>query len=85
MYTYKNYRNLYNKVIKTSKKLYFQNELIRHQSNLKKTWQLLRKATNSKVKKDNSITNITVNGTFINDPKLIADHFNNFLLMLLLI
>ena len=78
LHTYKNYRNLYNKVIKTSKKLYFQNELIRHQSNLKKTWQLLRKATNSKVKKDNSITNITVNGTFINNPKLIADHFNNF-------
>ena len=69
---------MYNKVIKTSKKLYFQNELIRHQSNFKKTWQLLRKATNSKVKKDNSITNITVNGTFINHPKLIADHFNNF-------
>ena len=33
---FKNFRNLYNKIIKASKKIYFQSELTKHQSNLKK-------------------------------------------------
>ena len=75
---FKTYRNLYNKVIKTSKKLYFQSELIKNQSNLKKTWLLLRKAVNNKSKKDNSIQNIIFNGSLLYDPLLMAEHFNVF-------
>ena len=75
---FKNSRNLYNKIIKASKKIYFQSELTKHQSNLKKTWLLLRKAINNKAKKDNSIQNIIVNGSLIDDPFLMATHFNNF-------
>ena len=33
---FKTFRNLYNKIIKASKKIYFQSELTKHQSNLKK-------------------------------------------------
>ena len=76
---FKTYRNLYNKVIKTSKKLYFRSELIKNQSNLKKTGLLLRKAVNNKSKKkDNSIQNIIKNGSLVNDPLLMAEHFNVF-------
>ena len=52
------------------------NEL--HQSNLKKTWLLLRKALNNKSKKDNSIQNIIINGSLISDPLSMAEHFNVF-------
>ena len=75
---YKTYRNLYNKIIKASKKLYLQTELNKHQSNLKKTWALLRKAVNSKAKKEHSILNSTINGSLVNDLFLIAEHFNSF-------
>ena len=75
---FKTYRNLYNKVIKASKKMYFQSELIKHQSNLKKTWSLLRKAVNNKSKKDNSIQNIIIDGSLVNNPFLMAEHFNIF-------
>ena len=75
---FKTYRNLYNKVIKTSKKLYFQSELIKNQSNLKKTCLLLRKAVNNKSKKDNSIQNIIFKGSLVNNPLLMAEHFNVF-------
>ena len=75
---FKTYRNLYNNVIKASKKMYFQSELIKHQSNLKKTWSLLRKAVNNKSKKDNSIQNIIIDGSLVNNPFLMAEHFNFF-------
>ena len=70
---FKTYRNLHNKVIKTSKKLYFRSELNKNQSNLKKTLLLLRKS-----KKDNSIQNIIINGSLVNNPLLMAEHFNVF-------
>ena len=51
---FKNYRNLYNRVIKLAKKLYFEKELKRHQSNLKKTWSLLCMAIKRAPKNRNS-------------------------------
>ena len=44
----------------------------------KKPWLLLRKAVNNKSKKDNSIQNIIINGSLVNDPLLMAEHFNVF-------
>jgi hypothetical protein len=41
---YSTFRNVYNRVVKESKKLYFDNEFEKHKSNLKVTWDLLRKA-----------------------------------------
>jgi len=75
---FKNYRNLYSKIIKTSKKLHFEKALTKNQSNLKKTWQILRKAINKNVRKGNEIQNILVNNVQVSDPKLMADNFNNF-------
>jgi len=75
---FKTYRNLYAKLIKASKKLYFQHQLKKYQSNSKKTWEILRKAINNKKKKENSIQNLIIEGKLINDPKLMADKFNTF-------
>jgi len=75
---FKNFRNLYSKTLKASKKLYFQSELFKHQSDSKKTWEILRKAINNKSKKDNSIQNIISDGIYIDDPALMADKFNTF-------
>ena len=75
---YKNYRNLYNKIIRASKKLYFQNELTKHQSDMKKTWEILRKAINNSKKRDNSIQNLICNGTSITDAESMANNLNQF-------
>lgn len=37
-FLYKLYRNSYNTIIRASKKMYFETELIKNQSNMKKTW-----------------------------------------------
>ena len=74
--TYKNYRNLYAKIIRASKKLYYEQQLSKHQSDSKKTWQILRKAINKSKKSDNSIKNIIVQGLTIDDNVAMADQFN---------
>ena len=48
---FKNFRNLYNTVIRNAKKLYFQRQLEENQKNLRKTWQILFSAINKKLKK----------------------------------
>ena len=75
---YKNYRNLYAKVIRASKKLYNEQQLSKYQSDCKKTWQILRKAINNSNKSENSIKNIIVDGLSIDNPAIMADNFNKF-------
>jgi hypothetical protein len=75
---YKNYRNLYFKILKCSKQLFFQTQLKKHQSDSKKTWEILRKILNSKRRSDNSILSIVVNNRTVLDPGEIADSFNQF-------
>jgi hypothetical protein len=75
---YSNFRNVYNRVVKESKKLYFDNEFEKHKSNLKVTWDLLRKAMRKNRILKSSIQSININGSIIFEPKAIADHFNVF-------
>ena len=77
--TYKSYRNLYNKILRLAKKMYFETELGKAKSNLKKTWELIRKAVNLKNKKSSgSINNLLINNVLSTTPLEIAEHFNNF-------
>ncbi len=46
---FKRYRNMYNRLIRAAEKLYFETELRKNQSNLKKSWQLLKIAINKKM------------------------------------
>ena len=58
--------------------MYFQKQLTKHQSDCKKTWEILRKAINNSNKSNNSIQSIIHNGVSINDPSSMADKFNEF-------
>jgi hypothetical protein len=69
---------MYFKLLTASKKLHFQSNLQRNQSNAKETWEILRKIVNNSKKSKNSIQNIVVNGIFYENPSIIADKFNEF-------
>jgi hypothetical protein len=74
---YTDYRNIYNKLLRLSKKMYFEKGLAENEKNPKKTWDILKEATN--ICNDKSkIEKITVNNNSITDPKQIANEFNNF-------
>jgi hypothetical protein len=75
---FKNYRNVYNRLIRAAKKQYFETELKNNQSNLKKTWQLLKSAINKKSNKSSYIPKLEINGKFIENPKEMANMFNEY-------
>ncbi len=74
--TFKRYRNAYNKIIRVAKKMYFENELLKYQSNLKKTWQVINLAINKKPNKSAFIDSLIVNGIVTSDPLFMANSFN---------
>ena len=47
---FKLFRNIYNETIRAAKKLYYEKQFSKFQSNLKKSWQLLYSAIDKKVK-----------------------------------
>jgi hypothetical protein len=75
---YNNYRNVYNRTIRASKKLYYEKELEKHKGNLKATWEILRNAIRKNKPKKSDIQTVTHNGNLIHDPKEIANCFNKF-------
>jgi hypothetical protein len=76
--SYRKFRNLYNKVVKLSKKSYFENELKASQSNAKKSWDLIKKALRKPNCKTSTIMSLTVNNVTLTDPVDIANCFNEF-------
>jgi hypothetical protein len=74
---YKNYRNLYNTLIRKSKSKYFEDSLNENVKNPKKTWEILKEATVG-TKFNPKIEKITVGGKQISDPPVIAEEFNKF-------
>ncbi len=76
---FKQYRNLYNKVIREAKKNYFNSQLLKNQSNLKNTWNLIRCAINRKPKKDEQNVLCLFNNNILHsDPITIANILNEF-------
>lgn len=74
---FKFYRNLYNTLIRKSKKLYFEESLNANVKNPKKTWEILKEATFGS-KSTTKIDKISSNGNVISDPVTIAEEFNSF-------
>ena len=74
---FKSFRNVYNKTVRASKKLFFETELQAHHSNLKKTWEILNSAI-KKCKKANVISSLRIDNVESNDPFVIASKFNEF-------
>jgi len=75
---YKNYRKLFNKLIRASKKSYYEEQLKLNQSNMKKTWELINQATKRGLKNKNLITCLIVDGKNICNPEIIANTFNSY-------
>jgi len=74
---YRNYRNIYNKLLRKAKTLYYDNELKNCKDNPKKTWDILKEAMNCQ-NSDNSIPEINCNNIILTDNNLKANAFNNF-------
>ena len=75
---YTSYRNLYNKLVKLSKKKYFESELAKNQNNLRSTWAILRKATRRDSNTRSQISSIIVANQTFTEEKDIANNFNVF-------
>jgi hypothetical protein len=75
---YNRYRNLYNTILRASKKLYFEREFEKHRTNLKVMWDTLRKAIRKSKNNKVSIDRINIEGTIVQNSKEIANFFNKF-------
>ncbi len=64
---FKQYMNLFNSLVKASKKLYFEQNLHNNKGNPKRTWELLKEATNL-VKPNCNIEKIRTNNTTTDNP-----------------
>jgi hypothetical protein len=73
---YNEYRNTYNKLIRTQKKLFYSNLLEKNMNNPRKTWQILNSFT-GKAPKTTEILDLVINGNIITDSKEISTNFNN--------
>ena len=74
---YKTFRNLYNRLIRISKKSYYETSLNKAKKDPKKSWQILKEALNLTTTK-NKIEKLTTNGISTTNPIEIANQFNNF-------
>jgi len=74
---YKNYRNLYNKLIRAMKQLHYEKDLAKYQKNPKKTWELLKEVSTGN-KSTSKIEKINSGGVEVTDNKAMAEEFNNF-------
>ena len=76
---YKIYKNLFEKLKKQSKKLYFQNELKQYENNIKNTWNAMKAVTGeSEICNDKFPKSLSIHKEEITDKKFIADTFNKF-------
>ena len=71
------YRNTLNTIIRLAKRNYYVSTFNSCQSNIKKTWNLIRQLLSQKNKTSN-IKSIVVNGSEIIENSKIAEHFNNY-------
>jgi hypothetical protein len=75
--SYKVYRNLYNAILRKSKKMYYEASILKFKSKPKKLWDLLHQVNGKKVNK-NKIKEVLTGGSYTNDPTVMAQTFNDF-------
>jgi len=74
---YKTYRNLFNKILRASKKTYFESSLFNARKNPKKTWSIMKEALNIN-SNPHKIQKIISDGSSTSNPTEIAACFNKF-------
>ena len=74
---YKKYRNKLHNLIKSAERKYYQELLLKHKSNMKKAWNIIKMVINKR--EQCQISNrFKCNGKTIEDENLIANKFNDF-------
>jgi hypothetical protein len=78
--TYRIYHNIYNALIRRSKKMYFESALSKFRSKPKKIWEIINHATGARTS-NSKLTELSVNGSTVCNDKDMAmafnDHFTN--------
>ena len=74
---FKTYRNLYNILLRKSKILHYQDQLLKNVNNPKKTWDLFNEIT-GRGNPAGKITEIRSTNKTVTNSKDIANHFNDF-------
>ncbi len=74
---YKNFKTIYQRVIRAAKKLYFTSKLESNADNPKKTWETLNEIL-GKSKGSVNVDRVNIDGTPSSNPLEIANHFNKF-------
>ena len=75
------YRNKLNHIMRTAERKHYLDLLIEHKSNLKKSWQILKRVINKR-KYTPVCTKFQTNGKVVSDGHEISNKFNRFLSML---
>ncbi len=75
---YKQYRNIYNSVLRKSKKLTIEKKLFINKKQPKKIWQIYNELTTGNIN-NKKIGEIRVDGRTVSDDASIAEEFNKFL------
>ena len=71
-------RNRVNRLLKKSKKDHYDSYFEEHNTNIKKTWEGIRKIVNVKKSTKFSISHLSINGKIVDDSLDIANSFNDF-------
>ena len=74
---YKAYRNRLHHILRTAERQYYQDLIIKHKNNVKKSWQVIKSIINKR-KYCPVNTKFKYNDGEITDGKLIANKFNIF-------
>ena len=74
---YKSYRNLFNTLVRKSKKLYYDFQIAKNTKNSKKTWDIFNEITLRKTSAHN-LNEIEINGIVSSNKMEMANEFNNF-------
>ena len=75
---YNIFRNRVNRELKKSKKSYYAAYFEEHSNNTKKTWEGIRSIVNIKNSVNPKIVQLNINGSVIDEPKLVVNEINNF-------
>ena len=76
--TYNQARNRVNRSTQKAKKEYYNSYFEEHNTNIKKTWEGIKKIVNVKKSTNFSISHLNIKGKIADDPASIVNHFNHF-------
>ena len=76
--SFKLFRNIFNKIKREMKKMYYIKTLNENARNCRKTWQILNEISGRNSKKDLKIKKLIVNGNTITNKEDMANNFNIF-------